>query len=277
MQTYQSTPDFYRDYIEHGWLKDQAAKVHKYIERWRGKNGKWYYSYKSKAQEQVAKLRRNIGEDGRLISRAGDIHRTKDGIYTSEDRRNKSGYQYSNHKTSQGYTHSRADFGDIGSRVVKTTKVSSKISRKPKRNKSLKDRGFSTSQGSGESKRQSNLGTRKSVNNESNRTKQKQKAGVKGYTGNARKRGYSSSKTRPSGPSRITYVQRDYDPLSKNGYRDSTTDDGYSRKAIANLTSEKEHSRALRNYYRIAEDGPYIIKKGSNGTYTRRLRRQVRK
>lgn len=152
MIQYQSTPDFYRDYIEHGWLKDQAAKVHKYISRWRGKNGKWYYSYKSKAQEQIAKLRRNIGEDGRLISRAGDIHRTKDGIYTSEDRRNKSGYQYSNHKTSQGYTHSRADFGDIGSRVVKTTKVSSKISRKPKKKGNLTSRGYSNSKSSSNNK-----------------------------------------------------------------------------------------------------------------------------
>lgn len=46
MQQYQSTPDFYRDYIEHGWLKDQAAKAHKYIERHRGKNGKWVYVYR---------------------------------------------------------------------------------------------------------------------------------------------------------------------------------------------------------------------------------------
>lgn len=45
MQTYQSTPDFYREYIEHGWLKDQAAKVHKYIKRWKNKAGKWVYQY----------------------------------------------------------------------------------------------------------------------------------------------------------------------------------------------------------------------------------------
>ena len=30
-------------FIEHGWLKDQAAKVHKYIKRWRNKAGKWVY------------------------------------------------------------------------------------------------------------------------------------------------------------------------------------------------------------------------------------------
>ena len=45
MQTYQSTPDFYREYIEHGYLKDQAAKVHKYIKRWKNKAGKWVYQY----------------------------------------------------------------------------------------------------------------------------------------------------------------------------------------------------------------------------------------
>ena len=262
-------------YLEHGWLKDQAAKVHKYIARWRGKNGKWYYKYKSKAQELGAKIDRNIKG-----IKADEISDNTYNDYTTGKRRIIG--------TTSRYVIGK-DSGKAGSRSVglssnrpgfkgNITRVSSKISRKPKGNKSLKDRGFSTSKGSGESKRQSNLGTRKSVNNESNRTKQKQKAGVKGYTGNARKRGYSSSKTPPTGPRRIAYVQRDYDPFSKNGYRDSTTDDGYSRKAIENLTSEKEHSRALRNYYRIAgNSGTYIIKKGSNGTYTRRLRRQVRK
>ena len=33
--------------IEHGWAKDASTKVHKYIDRWRGKAGKWYYKYKS--------------------------------------------------------------------------------------------------------------------------------------------------------------------------------------------------------------------------------------
>lgn len=42
----------------HGWLKDAAAKTHKYLERWRGKGGKWYYKYKSKTQEQLAKAKR---------------------------------------------------------------------------------------------------------------------------------------------------------------------------------------------------------------------------
>lgn len=57
---YQQTPDFYNEYIshsavwegrsryrngedelEHGWVKDAAAKAHKYIRRWRNKAGKW--------------------------------------------------------------------------------------------------------------------------------------------------------------------------------------------------------------------------------------------
>ena len=42
--------------IQHGWLKNAAAKAHKYIERWKGKNGKWYYKYKSKALESVTKF-----------------------------------------------------------------------------------------------------------------------------------------------------------------------------------------------------------------------------
>lgn len=53
MQTYQSTPDFYREYIEHGWLKDQAAKVHKYIKRWRNKAGKWVYEYKEAKEKNI--------------------------------------------------------------------------------------------------------------------------------------------------------------------------------------------------------------------------------
>ena len=59
MIQYTPTPDYYNEYIQHGWLKDQAAKAHKYIERWRGKNGKWYYRYKSKIQNAFTKFNRN--------------------------------------------------------------------------------------------------------------------------------------------------------------------------------------------------------------------------
>lgn len=57
MIIYTQTPDYYQEYLEHGWLKDQAAKVHKYLERWRGKNGKWYYRYASAAKNAVNKVK----------------------------------------------------------------------------------------------------------------------------------------------------------------------------------------------------------------------------
>ena len=60
MILYTQTPDYYSDYIEHGWLKDQAAKVHKYIERWRGKNGKWYYKYKTTVKNTINKAKSKL-------------------------------------------------------------------------------------------------------------------------------------------------------------------------------------------------------------------------
>jgi len=60
MILYTQTPDYYSDYIEHGWLKDQAAKVHKYIERWRGKNGKWYYRYATQVGNKAKKIGKNL-------------------------------------------------------------------------------------------------------------------------------------------------------------------------------------------------------------------------
>ena len=62
MIQYQSTPDYYRDIIQHGWLKDQAAKVHKYIKRWKNDAGKWVYQYK--------KPKSKITEESRRSSRA---------------------------------------------------------------------------------------------------------------------------------------------------------------------------------------------------------------
>ena len=138
MQTYQSTPDYYRDYIEHGYLKDQAAKVHKYIERWRGKNGKWYYRYKSKAQEAITKYNRSkdqITSDPETIT---TNYGKKELV--AFGRRNWSGKQ-----------NALLD-GQTGSRVVKTTKVSSKVSRKPKKKGNLTSRGYSDSKSSSNNK-----------------------------------------------------------------------------------------------------------------------------
>ena len=60
MQTYQSTPDYYRDVIQHGWAKDATSRVHKYIERHRGKNGKWVYVYR-KAKNLYERGKRQVG------------------------------------------------------------------------------------------------------------------------------------------------------------------------------------------------------------------------
>lgn len=80
MQTYQSTPDYYRDFIEHGWLKDQAAKTHKYIERWKNEAGFWRYRYASKRLESKAKKARGpmSAETVTQDIRNGKTTRTKD-------------------------------------------------------------------------------------------------------------------------------------------------------------------------------------------------------
>lgn len=44
--------------IEHGWLKDQASKAHKYINRWRNSAGKWVYQYKKDKAEKEARASR---------------------------------------------------------------------------------------------------------------------------------------------------------------------------------------------------------------------------
>ena len=44
--------------IQHGYLKDAAAKTHKYLKRWKNAAGKWVYQYKGKAREQAIKLAR---------------------------------------------------------------------------------------------------------------------------------------------------------------------------------------------------------------------------
>ena len=49
------------DELEHGWLKDQAAKVHKYIKRWKTKAGRWAYLY-AKNKEKVKKAKKDLDE-----------------------------------------------------------------------------------------------------------------------------------------------------------------------------------------------------------------------
>lgn len=180
---YQQTPDFYNEYIshsavwegrsryrngedelEHGWAKDAAAKAHKYIDRWRGKNGKWYYRYKSKAQELGARINRK-----RLGLKPDQIWNSKDPTYGDFD--NPVRYDKGKANSRSGQTGSRLNSGISAGRkraVKKGYKVkgysgnlSSRGYSGSKRNGNLTSRGYSGSQGSGESKRQRNLGTRK--------------------------------------------------------------------------------------------------------------------
>lgn len=195
---YQQTPDFYNEYIshsavwegrsryrngedelEHGWVKDAAAKAHKYIDRWRGKNGKWYYRYKSKAQELGAKIDRKIKG-----IKADEISDNTYNDYTTGKRRIIG-------KTSR-YVIGK-DSGKAGSRSVglssnrpgfkgNITRVDSSVFRKPKKKGNLTSRGYSGSKGSGESQRQRNLGTRYSTRSLFNSTKDVVKIGNATYT-----------------------------------------------------------------------------------------------
>ena len=130
MQIYQSTPDYYRDYIEHGWLKDQAAKVHKYLKRWKNKAGKWVYQYKQpKSNTSYA----NWNEQ-----RAWRM----EGLYAEKD-------------------HRTAARGAVIRRYQDIQRARNNAKLKAQKKGNLTSRGFSGSQGSGENQRLRNLGTRK--------------------------------------------------------------------------------------------------------------------
>lgn len=139
---YTPTPiNYYDDYIQHGWLKDQAAKVHKYLERWRGKNGKWYYRYKSKAQELGTKIRRKLkGINNNEI--------------TSDYGRHPGPKKYGKFSNSKSLSQRNVNAGIEAGR------------KRTKKNGNLTSRGYSGSQGSGEKKRVRNTGTRKSAGRE---------------------------------------------------------------------------------------------------------------
>ena len=63
MIQYQSTPDYYRDYIEHGWFSDTAKKAHKYIDKYMSKAGKWVYIYKKKAKDSIENYKKEREEN----------------------------------------------------------------------------------------------------------------------------------------------------------------------------------------------------------------------
>lgn len=71
--------------IEHGWLKDQAAKAHKYISRWKNAAGKWVYQYKKdKAEKDARKAKRDWIFKGVYKS----YKKRKDQIATARDNAN---------------------------------------------------------------------------------------------------------------------------------------------------------------------------------------------
>ena len=63
--------------IEHGWLKDQAAKVHKYLKRWKNKAGKWVYQYK-KPKSNITIDSENLSTDMKTIPAKDHFGRYKD-------------------------------------------------------------------------------------------------------------------------------------------------------------------------------------------------------
>lgn len=158
MQTYQSTPDFYRDYIEHGWLKDQAAKVHKYISRWRGKNGKWYYRYKQEITDLKGRYRTrnggrtNIDLDERENERGYSSSRSRgDQIYGSRNAKN--GWSFttpvkglSDRGNSRSYSEQGVNRGiSAGRKRTTAQRFSARKGAQNKKGKNLRQRGYSSS------------------------------------------------------------------------------------------------------------------------------------
>lgn len=90
-------------------LEHYGVKGMKWRKRLKGK----YYSTKSKVQESMAKFRRSLGPKFG-VSYANHIIRDKNGKFVTEITRNSSGYHYSNPKTREGYSTSRADLSDKG-------------------------------------------------------------------------------------------------------------------------------------------------------------------
>lgn len=158
---YTSTPDYYRDVIQHGWLKDQAAKAHKYIKRWKNKAGKWVYQYKEKIGKPESHTSYANWNDQRAWR--------AEGLYGNQE-----------HRTAArgAYLHRYRD--------IQRAKNKAKI--KAQGGGNIRDRGYSSSQGSGESKRLRNLGTRKSNNLDTKRKRYSMEY--------LRERAYNSKKNR---------------------------------------------------------------------------------
>lgn len=204
---YQQTPDFYNEYIshsavwegrsryrncedelEHGWVKDAAAKAHKYIDRWRGKNGKWYYRYKSKAQELGTKIRRKLGTPyNSRFSIDPETITTRNSVSGARITFGDDYGRADSHSGKQRLAHLPNDKArerykaGISAGRKRATKKGYGLS-KGKTGTNLTSRGYSGSKGSGESQRQRNLGTRHSSRSLFESTKDVVKRGNTTYT-----------------------------------------------------------------------------------------------
>ena len=158
---YTPTPDYYNEYIQHGYLKDAAAKVHKYIDRWRGKNGKWYYRYKSKAYELGTKIRRKLNK-----AEANEISWNKGkelGAGYVYDTGKPGGYRYTNNRG--GYSidiHSNYKKGIEAGRKRAKKKATTERFNKHMASKSVRKGGYSGSRGTKASNKASTAGMKKS-------------------------------------------------------------------------------------------------------------------
>ena len=150
MQTYQSTPDFYREYIEHGWLKDQAAKTHKYIKRWRNKAGKWVYQYKSKVKETLDRYDRRMAHippeaiSGTKSAEREPIKYLANGPFAKlHKKKYQSSFNIEDSKEHRGYSYSRS-----GSKGLTKNGISAGRQRAAKKkgySGNLSSRGYSNS------------------------------------------------------------------------------------------------------------------------------------
>ena len=77
MIQYQSTPDYYREYIEHGWFSDTAKKAHKYIKKYVNDAGNTIYVYKTKAQTAIDNYKRERGRQKAYKDRKDQIETSR--------------------------------------------------------------------------------------------------------------------------------------------------------------------------------------------------------
>lgn len=145
----QTKPPLEELYLEHGWVKDSAAKVHKYIERWRDAAGKWRYRYQTKQyQKRANKVRRKYKLGPEVVTiNAGDKK-----AYKNNQIRYKTTPDYGRADSRAGQTGSKLDAGISAGRKRAYKKkygsysnYSKKTTQKLEAQNSLRNKGYSNS------------------------------------------------------------------------------------------------------------------------------------